>query len=144
MLLDDIKRRITKAMRDGNTVEKEILRVALGEIQTVDARGVATNVEETAVLVVKKLIKSDEETLALTEDAARKTTLQQELAVLRSLLPEGLSVPAIVDALAPVRDAVRAAGNDGQATGIAMKHLKAQGAGVAGKDVAEAVRRVRA
>jgi hypothetical protein len=43
-----------------------------------------------------------------------------------------------------VRDALRAEANDGKATGAAMKHLKSLGALVEGKDVSEAVRRVRA
>jgi uncharacterized protein len=143
MLIDDIKRRIRQAMKDGNTVEKEVLRVALGEIQTTEARGTESATDDTAAAVVRKLIKSNEETASLTEDGARKHVLEQEVAVLRSLLPQVLSVDAIVEALGPVRDAVRAAANDGQATGIAMKHLKSAGANVSGKDVAEAVRKLR-
>lgn len=143
MLVDEIKKRIRQAMKDGHSVEKEVLRVALGEIQTAEARGTETSSDETAAATVRKLIKSNEETAGLTEDAGRKSVLEQEIAVLRSLLPQGLSVDAIVQALAVVRDPIRAASNDGQATGIAMKHLKAGGSSVSGKDVAEAVRRLR-
>jgi uncharacterized protein len=49
-----------------------------------------------------------------------------------------------VAALAPVADAIRAAGNDGQATGVAMKQLKSTGATVDGKTVAAAVKQLRA
>lgn len=143
MLVDEIKRRMMAAMKAGNTVEKEILRVALGEIQTVDARGTAVT-DEGAAAIVRKLIKSNEETLAVTTDEAQKSTLAQETEILRSLLPRELGVPEIVEALAPVRDAIKAAGNDGQATGIAMKHLKASGAVVNGKAVGEAVKQIRA
>jgi hypothetical protein len=143
MLVDEIKRRVTAAMKAGRTLEKEILRVALGEIQTAEARGPATT-EESAAAVVRKLIKSNEETLAATTDEAAKQTLAAENAVLASLLPRSLGVPEIVEALAAVRDAVKAAGNDGQATGVAMKHLKAAGAIVSGKDVTEAVKQMRA
>ena len=38
---------------------------------------------------------------------------------------------------------IKAAGNDGQATGIAMKQLKSQGAVVNGKDVGAAVALLR-
>jgi hypothetical protein len=38
---------------------------------------------------------------------------------------------------------MRAAGNDGQATGIAMKHLKALGANVDGKLVSVLTKRLR-
>jgi uncharacterized protein YqeY len=143
MLLEEIKRRINLALRSGNTVEKEVLRVALGEIQTAEARGSATT-DESAAAVVRKLIKSNEETIAATADEAAKRTLMQENAVLASLLPKSLGVPEIVEALASLRDAIRAAANDGQATGVAMKHLKASGAVVSGKDVTEAVKQIRA
>ena len=43
-----------------------------------------------------------------------------------------------------MRDALRAEANDGKANAAAMKHLKSVGALVEGKDVSEAVRRVRA
>ena len=64
--------------------------------------------------------------------------------MLSSLLPTADGRPEFVAALAPQADAIKAAGNDGQATGIAMKHLKASGASVDGKTVAEAVKQLRA
>ena len=142
MLIDDIKVRITAAMKGGRTLEKGILRLALGEIQTVEARGTDVT-DDGAAAIVRQLIKAIEETLALTTDEAAKATLVEEAAVLRSLLPTSLTVAEIAEALAPLRDAIRAAGNDGQATGIAMKHLKASGALVNGKDVTEAVKQLR-
>jgi uncharacterized protein len=142
-LIDEIKRRMTLALKEGRSVEKEILRVALGEIQTAEARGTDAATEEAAAAVVRRLIKSNEETLGLTSDPDGKKTLEQEIAVLRSLLPQTLGVDAIVAALGPVADAIRGAGNDGQATGIAMKHLKSSGAAISGKDVADAVKQIR-
>ena len=52
-------------------------------------------------------------------------------------------VRALVAALASVQDAIKAAGNDGQATGVAMKELKKLGAVVNGKDVSAAVKKLR-
>jgi uncharacterized protein YqeY len=142
MLIEEMKRRLMAAMKAGNTVEKEILRVALGEIQTAEARGTAAT-DESVTAVLRKLVKSNEETLAVATDAAQRTTLTQENAVLQSLLPQSLDVGQIVAALAPVAAQIRAAANDGQATGVAMKQLKASGATVSGKDVAEAVKQLR-
>jgi uncharacterized protein len=144
MIIDEIKRRIRQAMKDGNSVEKEVLRVALGEIQTTEARGTGAMTEEAVAAVVRKLIKSNEETASLTDDGDRKRTLEQEVVVLRSLLPQGMSIEAIVTALEPLREAIRGSASDGQATGVAMKHLKPMAANASGKDVAEAVRRIRA
>ena len=143
MLLDEIKMRMFQAMKAGNTVEKEILRVALGEITTDAARPNRSGSDEEAAAILRKLIKSNEETLGSSEDEAQKQVLRQEIEVLSSLLPKSLTEDEIVAVLAPVADAIKAAGNDGQATGIAMKHLKAGGAVVGGKDVAAAVKRLR-
>lgn len=143
MLVDDIKKRIQAAMKAGNTLEKEVLRVVLGEIQTEEARGTKAD-DALAERVLKKLVKSNRETLQSATDAEQKAALEGEIAILQELLPKSLSVDEIVQALAPVADAIRGAGNDGQATGIAMKHLKASGATVDGKDVAQAVKRLRA
>src|SRR4051794_36399544 len=114
MLVDEIKRRIAAAMKAGNTVEKDILRLAYGEVQTAEARGTAVS-DEGVAAIVRKLIKSNEETLAASGDAEAKRILAEENAVLASLLPKSMSIADIVEALAPVRDAIKAAGNDGQA-----------------------------
>jgi uncharacterized protein YqeY len=143
MLVDEIKRRITAAMKAGHTIEKDILRLAYGEVQTAEARGTAVS-DESVTAIVRKLIKSNEETITATADGEAKRVLVEENVVLASLLPKSMGVADIVEALAPVRDAIKAAGNDGQATGAAMKHLKASGAVVNGKDVTEAVKQIRA
>ncbi len=143
MLVDEIKRRITAAMKAGNTIEKDILRLAYGEVQTAEARGTAVS-DDAVAAIVRKLIKSNEETITATAEGEAKRVLVEENVVLASLLPKSMSVADIVEALAPVRDAIKAAGNDGQATGAAMKHLKAGGAVVNGKDVTEAVKQIRA
>ena len=143
MLLDEIKARMFKAMKAGNSVEKEILRVAVGEITTDRAREGRTGSDEEAQGLIRKLVKSNDETIAASEDPAKKAVLEEENRILSEFLPKSLDVDAIVVALAPVADAVKAAGNEGQATGVAMKHLKGAGAAVQGKDVALAVKRLR-
>jgi uncharacterized protein YqeY len=143
MLLDAIKAKMFSAMKSGNSVEKEILRVAVGEITTEMARPGRKGSDEEVEAILRKLIKSNEESLAAGQSPEREAVLRQEIGILSSFLPKSLSVDEIVQALAPVSDAVRAAGNDGQATGVAMKHLKSSGAVVSGKDVSEAVKRIR-
>ena len=143
MLVDDIKNKITGAMKSGDVVARDVLRLALGEIQTAEARKNAPATEEDAIAAVRKLIKSNEETLGLTSDGERADVLRREIEVLSALLPKQLSVDDIVAALASQHDAIKAAKNDGQATGIAMKHLKASGAAVSGNDVGAAVKKIR-
>lgn len=138
MITDEIRARIKQAMKDGDTVTKDVLRVALGEIQTKEAD------EEGAVAIVKKLVKSVEETVSLTPDGPAKDTLMQEITILRSLLPASLGAADLVKLLVDQTEALKAAKNDGAATGIAMKALKAQGVTADGKDVQEAVKQLRA
>lgn len=130
-------------MKAGNVVEKEILKVAMGEITTDAARPGKKGDDAEAQAILKKLVKSNQETIALSQDEAQKETLRVEIEVLLDFLPKTLGVPEIVAALAPVAEAVKAAGNDGQATGVAMKHLKSLGAEVNGRDVSAAVRQMR-
>ena len=139
MLVDEIKRRMFAAMKAKDNVEKEILRVALGEIT---GRGEATD-DGAVVTVLKKLVKSNEESLASATDAEQRQVLEREIEILKSLLPQGLSLEQVVEALGPVHAEIRAAKADGPATGIAMKHLKTQTLTVDGKDVAAAVRQIR-
>lgn len=142
-LLAQIKARMFAAMKAGNTVEKEILKVAMGEITTDAARPDKKGDDAEAQAILKKLVKSIEESIAASQDETQKATLRAEVEVLAAFLPKSLGVGEIVAALAPVADAVKAAGNDGQATGVAMKHLKSLGAEVNGKDVSAAVRQLR-
>jgi uncharacterized protein len=144
MLLDEIKARMFRAMKEKREVEKEILRVAVGEITTEAARPGRKGDDAEATAIIRRLQKSVEETLATVQDDAQRTTLKEELEVLASLLPKALGLDEIVAALAPVAEAIRAAPGDGPATGIAMKHLKSAGTSADGKLVSEAVKRLRA
>jgi uncharacterized protein len=141
-IADEISKQIKLAMKAGDVVTREVLRVALGEMQTLEARTGSLSDAE-AASIVRKLIKSNDETMAATGDEGARATLRRENEVLRGLLPATLGVDQIVEALAGVAAAVRAAPNDGAATGVAMKALKAASAEVTGKDVSEAVRRLR-
>jgi uncharacterized protein YqeY len=144
MLADDIKKQMMQAMKNRATVEKEILRVALGEIQMTEVRAGKALADEEAAAVVRKLVKANQETLAVSEDAEQKRVLEEEIRILQALLPSTWDVARIASELAAVADKVKAAPNDGAATGVAMKHLKAAGAPVDGKDVAAAVKQLRA
>jgi uncharacterized protein len=142
-LLEQIKARMFAAMKSGNVTEREILKVAMGEITTEQARPGRKGDDAETEGILRKLVKSNEESMEASQDETQKAQLRAEIEVLNTFLPKSLGVPEIVAALAPVADAVKAAGNDGQATGVAMKHLKTLGAVVNGKDVSAAVRQLR-
>ena len=143
-LADQIKTRMRAAMQARDEVTRTILSLAFGEIQTAEARANRPLDDAEATAVVRKLLKSNEETLGLTAEGEKAVALRQENAVLASLLPKSMSAEDIAAALAPVAEAMRAAKSDGQAMGVAMKHLKAAGATVESADVQKAVAKVRA
>lgn len=142
MLVDTLKSRAAQAMKAKDSIAMSILRLALGEIQTAEARAGKAVSDEDAAAIVRKLLKSNEETLAHAQGDQR-ATLEKENEILRSVLPASLTPDQIAELLAPVAQAVKEAKNDGQATGVAMKHLKAAGAAVSGNDVAAAVKKLR-
>jgi len=143
MLIDQIKARMFQAIKSGAHVEKEILRVAMGEITTEAARPGRQGSDEETMAILRKLLKSNEETLASTTDADKRAVLTQEMEILATYLPKSLSVAEIVSALTAVSPQIIAAANDGQATGIAMKQLKSASLVVNGKDVTLAIKELR-
>jgi uncharacterized protein YqeY len=144
VITNEIKARMLAAMQARDAVAKNILGLALGEIQTAEARANKALGDDEAMAVLRKLVKSNEETLGhAKDDAARTTELRREIEVLSSLLPKALSAEAVMEALAPVTEALRAAKSDGHAMGVAMKHLKANGAVVESAAVQEAIKKVR-
>lgn len=143
MLLETLKARITQAVKEKDNVARDILRLAFGEVQTSEARNGRALEDGEVAAVLKKLVKSNEETLALAGEGDRAATLRRENEVLASLLPKTLSPEQIVEALAAQADAIKAAKSDGQAMGVAMKHMKSTGAAVEAADVTAAVKRIR-
>jgi uncharacterized protein YqeY len=141
--LDDIKKAAMTAMKARDTLASNLLRLAAAEIQAIEGRTGKAPTEEEAHAVLRKLIKSNEETRQATTDAETRATLEKENAILQGFLPRSASVEEIVSMLAPVADAIRQAASDGQATGVAMKHLKQAGATVQGADVTRAVASLR-
>lgn len=147
MLKDDIKARTLAAMKSGDTVARDVLRLALGEIQMGEVRAdenKTTYTEEAAQAAVRKLMKSNEETRSqLPEGDERIAAIVHENEVLAGLLPKRLGADEIAKVLEPVAETIRAAKTDGQATGVAMKHLKSTGADADGTTVAAAVKILR-
>ena len=142
-VLENIKKRSMEAMKAKDSVASSILRLAASEVQMVETRTGSPATDDEAAGVLRKLIKSNEETLRATNGAEEKATLERENELLAAFLPKGLSIEEIVAALAPVAEAIRAAAADGPATGLAMKHLKQAGIAAQGADVTKAVGTLR-
>ena len=138
-LAQEIKAAMFAAMKAKSITEKEILRVALGEITKTGDEPDDAAVQS----ILRKIIKSNREAQSASGDAEVKAKLDTEIATLEKFLPQTLSAEQIRELLAPVADQIKAAPAQGQAMGIAMKTLKASGAEVNAPDVAAAVGELR-
>jgi uncharacterized protein YqeY len=139
MLIDDVKKRMFEAMKAKDTVQKEILRTAIGEV----TRTGDEPTDERVTQVLRKLVKANRETLEASTDAEQQADLKAEIGVLEGFLPQSLSAEQIVVRLADVAEAIRTAKGPGPAMGVAMKQLKSIGAEVEAREVQAAVAALR-
>jgi len=152
MLIDQVKQQMFQAMKAGKIVEKEILRTAIGEVTRVGDEAT----DERVVQALRKLVKSNQETLAALAsregtvthattgtDAEQREVLEREIAVLEAFLPKTLGPEQIRALLEPVAAQIRAATGAGPAMGIAMKFLKSQNAVTESRDVQAALEVLR-
>ncbi len=142
-LKEEIKKRMFAAMKAGKIVEKEVLRVAMGEITANEGRESRDLTDPEVQALLKKLVKSNREALAAGPDAERKAALEEEIVVIEEFLPKALGVDEIVAALAGVADAIRSAKGAGPAMGLAMKELKARDLPVEAPLVTAALAKIR-
>jgi uncharacterized protein len=144
-LQDELKARVTAAIKGGDPRTRDTLRTVLGEAQAEAVRRKSEVTDEVILGVVKKSVAGLKETIPLARKDGRDTAHQEaELALLESLLPKAWDREAVAAALAPLRDELRGAKSDGQAMGMAMKALKSQGAVTNPDDVKAVVAAVRA
>lgn len=147
-MLETLKQRLVECRKAGRTVEMGVLQVVLGDASMIEARTGKKASDEEIEKLIRKTMLGNQETLSLLQQKGQTsgdnvTKWTAENVFLQTLLPQTLTVDEIVAQLAEVADAVKAAKNDGQATGTAMKHLKSKNLRVLGEDVALAVRKLR-
>ncbi|MGL4555483.1 MAG: GatB/YqeY domain-containing protein [Gemmataceae bacterium] len=146
-LMQTLRTKLTESRKAGRPVELSVIQVVLGEATMAEARSGQAPSDEEVEKIVRKTMLGNAETMGLMEKRGlvndAHARLGAENAFLQTLLPATLGVDEVVAALAEAADAVKAAKSDGQATGVAMKHLKGKGLKVLGDDVSAAVRRLR-
>ncbi len=147
-MLETLKEKLTECRRAGKSVEMGVLQVVLGDASMIEARTGKKASDEEIEKLIRKVLLGNQETLTILQQkgitgSENVTKLTAENAFLTTLLPETLSADEIVTHLAAVADTVKGAKNDGQATGVAMKHLKGKQLKVLGDDVAAAVKKMR-
>ena len=147
-MYDTLKTRLTECRKTGKAVELSVLQVVLGDASMIEARAGHKATDDEVEKIIRKTMLGNQETISILEQkglsgGANHTKLSAENVFLQTLLPDTLSVEEIAGHLGEVADALRAAKNDGQATGVAMKHLKPKGLRVLGDDVSAAVKKIR-
>jgi uncharacterized protein YqeY len=140
MLRDAIKAR--------DDLVKNVLRVVMGEASTRRARTGQEPTAEEVHGIIRKIIAGNHETRKELEQRGQTAheayeRLGRENSYMESLLPRALDQAAITKELEPIAAELKGAKNDGQATGLAMKHLKQKGVAVQGEDVAAVVKKLR-
>jgi uncharacterized protein YqeY len=145
----DLPAMLKEAVKSRNDLARDLLRVIMGEVSTRRARTGKEPGEEEVCGIIRKLIASNAETRKELEQRGQTRheayeQLARENAYLELLLPRGLDRAAVRKELEPIAADLKGAKNDGQATGLAIKHLKQKGLAVPGEEVAAAVRELRA
>jgi uncharacterized protein YqeY len=144
----NLQAKLQEAIKARNDLAKEVLRVVLGEVSTLQARTGKEAGDAEIHGIMRKLMTSNNETRKELEQRGQTAhqayeRLGRENAYLETLLPKTLDQAAIQKELQGIAAELKAAKNDGQATGLAMKHLKQKGLSVQGEDVAAAVKQLR-
>jgi uncharacterized protein YqeY len=145
----DLQAKIQEAVKARDNLARDLLRVIHGEVSTRKARTGKEPRDEEIHAIIRSMIANNQETRRELEQRGQTGheaygRLAQENTYLETLLPKTLDQAAIGKELEPIAADLKAAKNDGQATGMAMKHLKQKGLAVLGEDVAAAVRQLRA
>jgi len=141
------------AMRwNSRETERDILRVALGEIQTV-GKGLPVS-DEVAENVIRKIVAGIDETLTLSSSPlfsanhkVNEPLLQEQKAVLEALLPKLWTRDEIeaffLENESPLFEQIQEMNHEGKAIGLAVKALKEAKAPVNGEDVRAVVDKIR-
>lgn len=149
MIIENIKKAIVEAMKAGRKSEITIMKVALGDMQTIENRqGKIT--EEECVRVINKVIQANEESIKVVPPNHPKvneiaTILQAENEVLRRFLPlmwNEKEIETFINEQGLITQ-IKESKTEGQAMGVAIKALKAAKAPHQATDVKIIVERLR-
>jgi hypothetical protein len=121
--------------------QKNVLKVVLGEIELQESRNGKQLTDDDCYRVIRKTLQGVEEMLTYKPNDPK---FEAEKATLKGLLPKEFAAEDLQAVLSSKIDEIKAAKNDGQATGIAMKFLKERNISVDGNAVKKVVMEIRA
>jgi uncharacterized protein YqeY len=139
-LTDKLKSDLTQAMKSGNSVKKDILRVVFGELGRSSFPKLG---DEDVIKAIRKVVAGNNETIGLMSECAERDRLLAENDILNQYLPKILNLNDTKLALTLTFSEIRLADDLGKAVGMAMKFLKESRLTVDGHIVKQAVIELR-
>ena len=91
LLFNELKKDRMQARRTHETLVSNILTVLVGELETNAKRDGSEVTDDMVIKTATKFIKSNDETIRLTESSTTTVTLKAENSVLRNYLPKQLT-----------------------------------------------------
>ncbi|MGE3820755.1 MAG: GatB/YqeY domain-containing protein [Isosphaeraceae bacterium] len=111
-IVQRMREQLKGAMKARDTLRLNVLRYWIAQLTT------GTGEEVSDAEAVKKMRS------VLKEARSGQTTFSpEEVALIQEWVPPSMTPDQIAERLAPVQDAIKAAGKEGQAMGVAMKAL---------------------
>ena len=141
-MINELKEKIKLATLGGKEIEKNILKLALSEIQAYQFR-IGSIAADKIDGILRKMIQTNDDIMKLSKDDKQIEIWKQENSILDSLLPRLWTKEEILANLRPVVEQIKAAKSEGQAIGIAMKKLKEEKAPVNSSDVGDVIKSIR-
>jgi len=126
-----LREKLVQAMRDKDNAKKDILRLALGQIESTESKlpmnSNADKLLANSISVIKKIVNENSETIGLQQNEEIKKKLMWENEYLTQFLPVTMEKSAVESLLQPLAAELKTM-KEGQAMGLAMKTLKPHGA----------------
>lgn len=141
-LLKKLREDVTSALVSSDIVRRNVLKVVIGEAEMTALRQNKDITDETILATIKKVVEGNNTTIN-TGQASNSHILAKENTILSQYLPKTLSLEEIMSALESVQNEIKESKTVGQATGLAMKTLKAANLSVDSKVVIEAINKIR-
>ena len=146
-LIQEIKARIESALRTGNAIEKDTLKILLGDIQTEETRRNKTFSDEEIHSMAAKICTQLEETVNVGKlhnyDVSKFEKQIEILSCYKPKFANFIEVKSHVLEDLDLKNTVKNAKSEGQAIGTIVKFLKAKGINASIDDIKKIIMEIK-
>jgi uncharacterized protein YqeY len=147
IIIETIRKDLVAAIRAKEETKKNMLRIVLSDVELECSKENKACTDEKVLSVIRKNLKGYQDLLNTYEAARANPETQIKVDILKSYLPQTLSQEEIeakfLNDDGNTFEQIKQAKSDGQATGIAMKFVKAANLSINNEDVAAVVKKIR-